>query len=681
MMYQLNKLVGNRGFRFALPLFVGLMVWAASSVFYLQGSKAQDGGNDDEQRLKAGMTGSQIGGITPIGKAEYKVRPSRNRRSLEVTVSSVNLPAGTTLTVYVNNASVGQMTLSALQSGLMELETNDGDTVPEVTIGMPVAVKQGDTTIVSGNFGDTDDLPGAQGNEATAPLTGAAINGVTPFGRAKYEVEGANREFKVEFFSVNLAAGTSLGVFVDDAQVGTMSVSSIRAGEFKLETEHGQTVPNVVNGTRIDIKQGTTAILSGVFSIVPPPPQSTPTPPGTPIARFFRANLDGNSVNPPVTTTGRAIATATLNNDSTQIRVDVNFFNLSSEQTVASINGPAPNDDMNAPVIFNLGTVGGTSGFFPTKTFDVTPEQVQQLRTEQWYVTISTVNHPNGEIRGDLEDEGNDADFEGDGRAEVAVYRPTTGEWFSVGSSTGAVAIRVLGGANDINVPGDYDGDGINDIAVFHTANGVWEIVQSSNGATRTQAWGLPTDKPIVGDYDGDGRDDLTVFRSGVWYTLLSSTGSYTIIQWGLSDDKPIAGDYDGDGRTDLAIFRPSSGAWYVRNSKDGSLFAAPFGLTGDIPLSGDFDGDGRTDLTVWRPSTGIFYVFRSINNDFRGFQFGVNGDIPVTGDFDSDWRTDIAIFRPSTGVWYVLSPESGKVTIMQFGLNGDRPVSVSSVQ
>ena len=129
-----------------------------------------------------------------------------------------------------------------------------------------------------------------------------------------------------------------------------MTVSANRSASLKLETEHGQTVPTIVNGTRVQVKQGNTEIAAGVFSIVPPPPpQGTPTPPATPIARFFRARLDGNSVNPPVTTTGRGTAIVTLNNDSTQIEVDVTYFDLLSEQTVATINGPVANDNLNGP--------------------------------------------------------------------------------------------------------------------------------------------------------------------------------------------------------------------------------------------------------------------------------------------------------------------------------------------
>jgi hypothetical protein len=150
------------------------------------------------------------------------------------------------------------------------------------------------------------------------------------------------------------------------------------------------------------------------------------------------------------------------------------------------------------------------------------------------------------------------ADYDGDGRTDLAVYRPSTGEWYIINSSTGSWAGHIgLGLAGDVPVPADYDGDGKADVAVSRPAKhewpaGVaeWDILQSSTGSsTRHVEWGLKGDVPVPADYDGDGKTDIAVFRpakgewpdQAEWYILQSSTGSWPgLIQWGLKGDLPL---------------------------------------------------------------------------------------------------------------------------------------------
>jgi hypothetical protein len=125
-------------------------------------------------------------------------------------------------------------------------------------------------------------------------------------------------------------------------------------------------------------------------------------------------------------------------------------------------------------------------------------------------------------------------------------------------------------------VAGVYDGDGKADLAIERPSTGtVWVLRSSSDYTTySTTQWGIDGDIPVAGDYDGDGKADLAIYRpsTGTWWVLRSSSDYTTSFstQWGVDGDIPVAGDYDGDRKTDLAIFRPSTGNLVVlRSSSD----------------------------------------------------------------------------------------------------------------
>src|SRR5690606_16117172 len=61
--------------------------------------------------------------------------------------------------------------------------------------------------------------------------------------------------------------------------------------------------------------------------------------------------------------------------------------------------------------------------------------------------------------------------------------------------------------------PFDFDGDGRADLSVFRPSNGVWHLNRTQDGYTSME-FGLPADRMIPADYDGDGKADVAIFRT-----------------------------------------------------------------------------------------------------------------------------------------------------------------------
>lgn len=224
-------------------------------------------------------------------------------------------------------------------------------------------------------------------------------------------------------------------------------------------------------------------------------------------------------------------------------------------------------------------------------------------------------------------------DYDGDGRTDEAVFRSGT-TWYLLRSTTGFTGIS-FGAQGDLPVAADYDGDHKTDVAVYRPSTGVWYVLRSSDGAVATYFWGQQNDKPIRGDFDGDGQADPTVFRDGNWFTL-KSTGGTSSVHWGQQGDKPVPADYDGDHLTDLAVYRV--GVWYILNSGNGSVTAQSWGIDSDVAVPADYDGDGREDIAVFR--AGVWYILGSAAartaqpEVVKVIQFGAAGDDPAPAGY-----------------------------------------------
>jgi len=266
-------------------------------------------------------------------------------------------------------------------------------------------------------------------------------------------------------------------------------------------------------------------------------------------------------------------------------------------------------------------------------------------------------------------------DFDGDGRSDVSVFRPSNNNWYSILSGPRLYDVKHMGASGDVLAPADFDGDGRTDLAVFRPSTGTWLYRSSLSGTVFSRQWGQAGDVPRPSDFDGDGRADFVLFRpsNSTWYRL-SATNAINVQQFGEAGDNPLVGDFDGDGESDLAVFRPSTGQWFYLASSIGHFRVTGWGANGDIPAPADFDGDGRSDIAVFRPSNGNWYIRNEANGSIIVTAFGVSGDKPIPADYDGDGKADIVVFRPSNMTWYLKQTTAG-FTAFQFGVGTDIPI------
>jgi hypothetical protein len=409
----------------------------------------------------------------------------------------------------------------------------------------------------------------------------------------------------------------------------------------------------------------------------------------------FSVFLSGRQEVPANNSPGSGTCFVTLNATETQISVECRFRNLSSNVTGAHIHDNAPVGVI-GPIRFDFSFTGGTTGTIGPLTFSTTSAQVADMRSNKWYINIHTANFPNGEIRGQVKRATIAADYDGDGRTDVYVYRPSNFTFYILNSLENnlTASTQVGRGLDDlpgvVNNLGDFDGDGRADPVAYNADdNGViyWFILQSETNTIRTLIWGnVSTDRFVPADYDGDGKLDVAVYRrsEGIWYIIESSTGNTRAEYWGRPGlgEAPVVGDYDGDGKADLCVTRAESGAngpisWYIRNSSNGQLQTFQWGDPRTdrayffFPI--DIDNDGKHDAMVERRVNGqyVYFIRRSSDGQQYSLTWGSTSFFPQFGDYDGDGKTDFASRQTipnSVIIWHIFQTSRS----IQFGQTGD---------
>jgi hypothetical protein len=291
----------------------------------------------------------------------------------------------------------------------------------------------------------------------------------------------------------------------------------------------------------------------------------------------------------------------------------------------------------------------------------------------QGYTTNSTGSYPEAVAIGDLN---------GDGRKDVAMctsFFSNTNDnsvliFFQNASRQFDPPVRYAAGASAYSVAiADFNGDGRNDIAVGKKTAGIRVFTQDSNGAF-TNFTDYPTSYAnfiCSGDFNNDGLADLAGigFSDSKVALFLQTNGALVLAtnyDASYSGNNDIeAGDVNNDGLMDIVVMNGQSYATpnvsVLLQTNNG--FSAPIiydlggtELTAGVGV-GDIDGDERNDIVVSyggnRPTSKIAtFQLTSvgvITNRFSSY------DIPepiVVADMDLDGRADIVTLH---GGWQTL--------------------------
>ena len=186
-------------------------------------------------------------------------------------------------------------------------------------------------------------------------------------------------------------------------------------------------------------------------------------------------------------------------------------------------------------------------------------------------------------------------EFDANGPDEAAVYTVVNGQGVWTIASGVSPRTATFGQAGDIPEPGDYDGVGHDEIAVYRPSTGQF-LVMESNGTTETLNLGVGSSPdlnslvPVPGAYDNQTyfndkepeRTEAAVYDPNTGVFIISGPSSVYAVSGFLKGDIPAPADYLGDGSTQPVVFRPSTGQFIGA----GGVVIATFGQAGDIPLA-----------------------------------------------------------------------------------------------
>jgi uncharacterized protein (TIGR03437 family) len=277
------------------------------------------------------------------------------------------------------------------------------------------------------------------------------------------------------------------------------------------------------------------------------------------------------------------------------------------------------------------------------------------------------------------------ADFNGDGRPDVAVTDETSGKVFVfLGAGNGLFLLPL---ATDVGLSpqaiaaGDFNNDGRLDLVVANSRSNTISILLGLGNGFFLAPINIDTLNPsfvAVGDFNNDGRPDIAVSNAssgavsiflGLGNGFFGVTFSFAV---GPHPGSIAVGDFNGDGRLDLAVatFGNCSGCIdsntvsILLGIGNGTFIPALAMLAGENPASvaaGDFNHDGKLDLAVANatPVPGTVSILPNVGNGFfqftLAFSVETNPTFLVAGDFNLDGELDLAVANTASNTISVL--------------------------